>query len=323
MPFTGAANTANVEATRGLIENDPVIIQPAGHWATRGVSGGQLSNSRVPTLEPASILAACAAADDTSDAATQIRFTFNNFVSLLAVCTADQDRFRIPNNIESIEIELAKIKLEYAWWRHLDAATGNPATGGLPDLAAIDRIIDMAGAALSFACLERAFSRVTANNGRPTMIMSTSRSLESYRNLCWDAGISPPEMPWRWYDPAKRTWVSGVVTTFRGVPWLINDMMFQGDDPLQRRIYFMVVGDDGGSGPTRGLTRILPADLMHNPYIRRTTMGVPNFNDQTVGMARAIWLTMPAGIQLGSQGALSILRNFEQVGVCPTEGGTE
>ncbi|MBX3460936.1 MAG: hypothetical protein KF696_13385 [Planctomycetes bacterium] len=100
------------------------------------------------------------------------------------------------------------------------------------------------------------------------------------------------------------------------MPWLINDKMFQGDNPLQRRIYFMVMGDDSGPGPTRGVVRIMPRNLVSRPYIKRVTNGVPNFADQNITMTKDIWMSMAAGLALGSQGALSILQNFAHVGEC-------
>jgi hypothetical protein len=146
--------------------------------------------------------------------------------------------------------------------------------------------------------------------------MSNSASMRSYRNLCWASGIEPPQMPWKWYDPFEG-WTSGLVTSFKGVPWLINDMMDQGPLPANRRIYFIVLGDDSKPTPTRGLVGIRPADLMGNPIIKRSTQGVPDFDNGQVNMTRDVWLTMPAGLALGSQGALSILQNFAHVGACP------
>ena len=316
MPVSGTVNTANVQATLHAIENDPTIIQPSGHLPTLGVNGGSLVNSRVPALADAVVATACQAIPDTSDAFSPVRFTYVYYATRLQVCNLDQDLYEDPNSIEAMATNLMKIKLEYAFWSRIDTLTGSSSTGGLPDLVAPGNIVDMGGAPLSFPCLERAFSLVTANNGRPTMIMSTSRTLESFRNLCWLAGIAPPDMPWKWYDPARRTWVAGEVTSFRGVPWLINDKMFQGNDPLQRRIYFMVLGDDSGPGPTRGLVRIAPRKLVHSPYIKRVTNGVPDFANADVTMTKDIWMSMPAGLALGSQGALSILTNFAHVGEC-------
>ena len=315
MPFTGASGTSNKQASKWLIENEPVKVQIHGHWPTLGVHGDTLVHSRVPALVDASVVDPCDPAKDHSDAATPHRFTMVNYATRLEVCMANQDISRIPNLIEAIEIEVGKIKLDYGFYARMDTVVGDPSIGGLPDLVAPGNVLDLAGGLLSFACLEAAFNLVTANNGRPTVIMSNSRSQESYRNLCWAAGIEPPSMPWRWYDPFKG-WQTGDVTEFHGVPWLINDKMDQGPLPANRRIYFMVLGDDGGTGPTRGLVKIMPADLVRNPYILRATSGVPDFVAQEVNMTRDIWLTMPAGLALGSQGALSILQNFAHIGTC-------
>lgn len=56
--------------------------------------------------------------------------------------------------------------------------------------------------------------------------------------------------------------------------------------------------------------------MVRNPYIKRVTNGVPDFEALDVSMTKDIWLTMPAGLALGSQGALSLLTNFEHVGDC-------
>ncbi|MEZ5992708.1 MAG: hypothetical protein R3E76_10185 [Planctomycetota bacterium] len=315
MPFTGAFTTQNTQAAKWLVENAPVKIQIHGHWSWIGVDGGSYVYSRVPALADGVAADPCSPVNDASDLATPAQTLFLEYATRLQVCMADEDKFRAPNNPEAIELELAKIKLLYAYYAHLDLATGSSSTGGLPDLCSPSNILDLGGAALSFPCLESAFNLVTANNGRPTIIMSNSRSQESYRNLCWAAGIEPPSVPWRWYDPAKG-WVSGAVTSFNGVPWLINDKMDIGDDPTQRRIYFMVVGDDSNPTPTRGVVGTRPADLMRNPFIKRVTNGVPDFDNSAVNMTRDVWLTMPAGLALGSQGALSILQNFDWVGSC-------
>ncbi len=316
MPFSGALNTASIEASRWLIENAPVKIQIHGHWVWRAVRGSFLTNARVPALVPGVEVGACSPATDHSDAASQVRFGFVEYATRFQVCNADQDRYGSPNEAEQLETVLAQIKLDYAYYAQLDKVTGNPDFGGLPDICAPGNFVNMAGAALDFPCLEQAFSLVTANNGRPTMIMSNTRAQMDYHNLCWNAGIEPPKMPWRWYDPFKG-WQTGLVTAFHGVPWLINDMIPEERDVLeQRRIYFMVVGDDGGPGPTRGVIGIRPAHLMGSPYVKRITQGVPNFATQQVNMTRDAWLTMPAGLALGSQGALSILTNFNYVGLC-------
>lgn len=315
MPFVGAANATTQQATRWLVENEPEIIQIHGHFPSQAVQGGFLTYARVPKLIEASPAGACLPIKDHSDEATQAKFGFLEYATRLVICNADEDTLRVPNPPEEVEVELAKIKLDYGYYAHLDVATGDPVFGGLQDIVAPGNVINVGGAPLSFPCLEATFGKVTANNNRPSVIMSNLRSRESYRNLCWAAGIEPPMVPWTWYDPFKG-WQQGKVTSFHGVPWLVNTKMNAGLLPVDRRIYFMVMGDDGGPGHTRGITCIRPADLMNGRYIKRAVNGVPDFANGEVNMARNVWLTMPAGLAMGSQGSLSILTNFENVGEC-------
>lgn len=315
MPYTGADNAVTSLATRWLVENQPEVIQIHGHWPWEGVQGGFRTYARVPTLVAAPAVSPCTPNKDHSDAATQAKFGMVEYATKLIVCSADEDTLRVPNPPEEVEVELAKIKLDYGYYARMDTATGDPVHGGLLDLVAPGNIVNAGGAPLSFPCLEEAFDKVTANNGQPSIIMSNLASRRSYRNLCWAAGIRPPELPWRWYDPFKG-WQQGVVTSFKGVPWLVNTKMNAGIAAVDRRVWFMVLGDDGGSGPTRGLTGIRPADMMARPYVKRATTGVPDFANADVTLARMVWLTMSAGLALGSQGALSELTNFENVGSC-------
>lgn len=42
--------------------------------------------------------------------------------------------------------------------------------------------------------------------------------------------------------------------------------------------------------------------MERSPFLLRTTNGVPDFVNQTVNMTKDIWVTMPAGLALGSKG---------------------
>jgi len=319
MPFSGAQNTANTQVARYLVENEPRRIQIHGVMPVQGINGGFLVYPRVPALKPAQVVDACQPADDISTTVAPIRFGMVEYVARVPVCMADQDTFKHPNDIVDINVTLAEIQNWYGYYRRMDTGTGDPSLGGLPDLVAPSRIVNMGGAPLSFPCLSRAYHLVTANNGKPSVIMSNARSLESYENLCRLNGQNLEYLPWRWYCPATRRRIEGEVPSFNGTPWVINDEMDQSDAPTQRRIWFMVLGDDGGKGPTRGLTRIVPAGMERNPFVVRMTNGQPDFVNQTVNMTKDIWLSMPAGLALGSQGALSLLTNFGHVGECPGE----
>jgi len=316
MPFSGAPDTANIQAAKWFVENEPRRIQIHGVMPVFGVNGGFLVYPRVPAIKPAQVVAPCEPADDISTQVTPARFGMVQYVARVPVCMADQAIYRHPTDIVDGNVALGEIENWYGYYGRMDTATGDPVFGGLLDLVAPGRIVDLGGAALSFPCLSRAYHLVTANNGKPTIIMSNARTLESYENLSRLSGLNLEYLPWRWYCPATRSWKEGEIPSFNGTPWVINDEMNAGVLPQDRRIWFMVLGDDGGRGHTRGLTRIVPAGMEHNPFILRTTNGVPDFANQTVNMTKDIWLTMPAGLALVSQGALSLLTNFEHVGEC-------
>lgn len=102
---------------------------------------------------------------------------------------------------------------------------------------------------------------------------------------------------------------------FNGTPWLANDML-PGAPGSPERTYFMVVGDDGRAGPTRGVTGIIPAHLGRDPFVVRTVPGIAEFAVGQMQPGEETFVTMPAGLALGSQGALSIIQNYSTVAPC-------
>ncbi len=142
--------------------------------------------------------------------------------------------------------------------------------------------------------------------------MSSSRELRTYEQMCRDAGFAPPQMPWRWYNPSFGRMEESLVTQFNGTPWLINGCQAGEDDagPDAQRIYFMVLGDDAGKGPTRGVTGIVPKDRLGNFFVRRDTNGVQDFVGIATKPVLDMWVTFPAGLAIGSQGAISLIQNF-------------
>jgi hypothetical protein len=226
MPVTGANLLAHIETAPWIVENDPKIVQIMGAWQWLGVDGGQYRFGRTTdlTLRPAQILSACDPVTDGSDPISSQAFECNDYTARYQVCDLDADKYQSPTKIADAEFELAKIKDLYGYFGRMGTETGSAINGGLPDLCDPGRKLNLSGAPLSSACLERAYRLVTANSGYVTAIMSNSESLATYRNLCWQAGITPPEMEHQWYDP-HRGWVSGRITTFRGTPWYVNDLL--------------------------------------------------------------------------------------------------
>jgi hypothetical protein len=266
----------------------------------------------VAAITPAPVNRACATVAETTDTLQNATFPLVDFVARRQVCFTDQDRYRRPTDPEEAEYMLALAELVYGYFAWLDAA---PGAGGLRDYIDPAREFNLGGGSLTFTCLNAAYNLVVANNGRPTVIMSSSRELRTYEGLCWAAGFAPPQMPWRWYNHSKGAMEDGLVTQFNGTPWLINGCMAgeASADPDDARIYFMVLGDDGSAGPTQGVTGIAPADRIGQPFVKRTTNGTQNFAGGPTLPVLDMWVSFPAGLAIGSQGAISLLSNFIQI----------
>ncbi|MBX3459031.1 MAG: hypothetical protein KF696_03565 [Planctomycetes bacterium] len=250
MPVTNADLLADDLLALWLVENSPVKIPFYQAWIWQEVAGKSLTYARTPLLAPATIFTSCAGVPEQEATVSQAEFQFVDFATRYAICASDLDRFRNPQLLQTVLYAIAKRRILYSYAQRLGTATGNPAQAGLRDLADPARVIDLAGGALTLPCLDEAYERVAAGTGRPTLIMSHSRSLRTYRNLCRAAGLKPERVPYRWYNPTVGGMQEGSVDAFNGTPWLANDML--GSTP--ERTYFMVVGDDGGAGPTRGVS---------------------------------------------------------------------
>ncbi|MCA8946484.1 MAG: hypothetical protein KDB29_09685, partial [Planctomycetes bacterium] len=111
----------------------------------------------------------------------------------------------------------------------------------------------------------------------------------------------------------------GSVDSFNGTPWLVNDFINK-DGHDGEYIFFMVTGDDGGQGPTRGVTGITPRQQVGRMFNKRTVQGIfaPDGGGGQTAMLPGVdvWVSTPAGYAVGSQGALSIIRNFTPVSDC-------
>lgn len=336
MPLTNSNLLTENRLARWLIENSPVKLQIARVWPFFGVAGGQLTYTRANSaLTPATAPAACEPVYDDSDTAAAQTFDLADYITRYSICFADEDKYKHPNQLDEVEYALALRKLLYAYFQRLDQATGSAANGGLRDIIGTGRSVNRGGAALTLDCMDHAFNLVTENDGRPTHIMTSSRGLRTYQSLCRASGYEPPSVPWKWYDPGAGRMVSGEAPAFNGVPIIVNDMMVSAGSAAaaDQRIYFMVLGDDGRSGPTRGVVGFVPERLKGDMFIRRETMGltevaaltldipsVPYLGtlEQTVSVRtqKTVWVSFPAGLGIGSQGALSMIHNFTPVADC-------
>lgn len=302
MPLQAAAGLAQDQLARWLIENSPSKLQIAKIWPFTGVRGGELSYARQNSaLNAASQELDCAVVSESVDAAENVTFPIRDFITRYQICFADQDRFKFPNDLDATEYALAVRRLLYGYFEFLDAPIGN---GGLLDQVDSTRIVDLGGTSpLTLDCMDDAYQRVVSNDGRPTVIMTSSRGLRTYQSLTRAAGYEPPKVPYAWYDPATRRMKECEAPAFNGTPILINDMMesFQEPDASVQRIWFLVLGDDGDSGPTRGVHGIVPEPLKNRMFVRRETNGSIVAGAGTeVTPVIDVWVSWPVGLATGS-----------------------
>ena len=324
MSLSNANLLAQEHLAAWLIENSPIKLQIARLWPFLGVQGGTLKYAReTGVLTPAEQISDCSGIADSSDSAEEVSFVIRDFMTRYSVCFADQDRYRHPNSIDATEYALAIRKLLYAYFAFLDNIA---AAGSLWNIMDASRRIAMGGLVpLTLDCMNQAYNLVVENDGRPTVIMASSRTLRSYQSLCYAAGYEPPKVAFNWYNPAKRRMEQSWAPAFNGTPILINDMMRSAtlNDPAEQRIWFLALGDDGKSGPTRGVTGIVPEDLKGRMFIKRETNGIA---DNTGGggppqSAIDVWVNWPVGLATGSQGAISVIHQFQPVSDCGVDAG--
>jgi len=319
MPVGNPQFLNSIPVARWAVELAPSKLQVAKVWPFQGVAGRQLDYAQVPELTPGNELEPCAPVPDASSTIQQGQFQFSWLVTRYRVCHSDEDRFQTPLSSEEAQYPLAIRALNYGFFGGLDAAAGSTPLA-LRTYIGPDRTVDAGGAPLSFNCISDAYHRVDANDGRPTVIMSATPSMRAYENLCRNAGFEPPKMPWTWYNPATGRTQQSVVTAFNGTPWLINDRMEGKFNPASaaQRIYFMVLGDDRGSGPTRGVTAIVPNRVRHDMFVKRVipaAYDIAGGNTEPIA-ATDVFISWAVGIAVGSPAAISVLQNFQSAPVC-------
>ncbi len=328
--LSGAQYLSEDRRARWLIENSPLKLQIARRWPLVGVRGSGLMFARENSaLAPTPVASACNPVDEVADEASSITCPILDFITRYQVCFRDMDDYEHPNDLDQVLYVLALRRLIYGYFAMLDSPV---AGGGLLDYVAATNKVTMAGGALTLDCLDYGYNLVTANEGRPTVIMSSSRGLRAYQKLCRDKGYDAPKMPWSWYNPATARMETGKVTEFNGTPWLINGLMAgeSSTTASDQRIWFLVLGNDGAAGPTRGVTGIVPQARLRNMFIRREANGVVP-SQKIIGVAevpasilvetptspvRDVWVSFPAGLAVGSQSALSLVHNFSVPADC-------
>jgi hypothetical protein len=320
MPLGNAFLLADDQLTRCVVENSPVKIPFFQAWLWQSVSGNPFNYAR-SDISPADHVGDCSRVTPIEPILTEdTSMTSEEFITRYQICSVDLDTYQYPNQLDAALYALAKRRLLYAYATFIVDSVNPRSLVGLCDTT---RRVTMSGGALTLDCLDDAYERVVAGTGRPTLIMSHSRSLRTYRSLCRAAGIPQERTSWQW----PNSWGMGgdSVDAFNGTPWLANDFVNPGGLPDEERIFFMLMGDEGGPAPFRGVTGIVPAAQGRNLFNKRVVQGIldpnaagPSIPDMDPGLDT--WVSMPAGLALGSQGALSIIENYTTVSSCTSVG---
>lgn len=315
------------QLAKWLIEDAPYKIQIARVWPFMGIQGGKITYTRTAALESVANIDTMATilGDGSTDIEDQTApvsdpnaalpntsvFTLGELATRYKIDYVAMDRFKYPNNIDSVEAALAIRRLLYMYFRKLDLDQGAGTQAGnfrsLYELSNNNTAATNTNALTKLDSLQDAYHKITANNGRPNAIMCNSRAMRWIIQAYYGAGTLPEMVETEWQDPLKGT-LRAPQVAINGTPVYINDMIATAaGTPDTTKIYFMVLGDACEAGPVRGITGIVPGPLKSTMFIRREAA------EPSAGETSRINVTygFPVATAVGSSGALSVLTGVD------------
>ncbi len=294
MPLTNADRLGQDSLKPGLIEAFPQRVQIAPHFPFRPVAGMSLSYATVGSfaarLGTGQVITSASTpiTEVTSQPNAKRTFGFKLYGTRYQVAYFDQDTIHYPNSLLQAERHAAERKILYAFYSDL--------SGVLMAQVASEMIVGDTPAAFDLDDLDRAYGLICDNQGYPNAIMSSAitqrRYLAAKRAISEDPMYIDGVVP----DPILGTRVRPVLS-LQGTPWYINDLMPHVDEG-EDHIWIMVLGDRDDPSPGHGVTGIIPADRVGNKFVERKSF--PDAQHVNID------LVLPAGIALGSQGALAL-----------------
>jgi hypothetical protein len=310
-------NLTQDQLAKWLTEEFYQKIQIARVMPFMGIEGGMISYPRTPQLSVALPLGdgTTAIANQTPNVvASNATFALGELATRFKLDYSAQDRYKVPNNLDALLSAAAIRSLSYGFFRKMDASTSG-VNGDFPSLRdlciAANRFDSNNGTPLQRLWeLQTAYNLVNANNGRPNAIMCNSRAWRWIVDAHQGAGLMPQYVECEWGDPQKGT-TRAPQLAINGTPVYINEMVETEGEPEEAhtRIYFMVLGDSGEAGPTRGITGIIPAPLKGTMFVRRESSEPATTTSSLINVD----YTWPVAIAMGSPGALAILENVNVV----------
>ncbi|MBP9891731.1 MAG: hypothetical protein KBG84_07465 [Planctomycetes bacterium] len=307
MPTSGAENAGQNFLQPHIVETAPVPMQIARHMPVQFVNGRAKSFAVIGKLEPGVALGACLDYTLQDYEIEQATYVYGELVSAFQTCSTTQDITGGPNNLNNALRKKAERRLQQLFWELIDTGVaGSGSFLGLSGLLPAGQKV-VVGGVPTLQQFDEALSLVVDNEAHPTAIMSNWGALKRYLALLRAAGLKPDLVETHWADPVKGV-VRGKVISMYGTPWYINAAMTT--RPEGTNIYFMVLGDNGEARPGHGLTMIMPAERMGNPYVEREWPMLKTDGSLTPTSTITRALHWPVGYALGSMGAVSMLENI-------------
>jgi hypothetical protein len=243
---------------------------------------------------------------------------FAEIATQFRVCYKAQDVFSSNVNDQvAVQMALAVRELLYKFWTLFETgdASANPDEfDGLLRLVDPSKVVDLQFRELTLEDLDRAKDLVRANDGRCTVIYTSSPGKRAIHGAYWDRGVNPEYEMMAFPCPDGSSKMQQVLK-FDGAPVYINDLnqVFECkehnpgrlippvqalsldgfDPPVATNIWFFNLGPGNLHG-------IVP-EKARSIIVRSTILADAS--------TLVYHVTMPVGIALGSWCALSVIKN--------------
>lgn len=290
----------------GLNEEEPKIIQLAEVLPFYPVSGNPFRYATADELPDAEAKGIGEITDQTTNANDPNREArFAQLVTKFQVSYGAQEGLSNVNDQVEVQKEMAKRRLQYKFWDLFESGdtTAAPPVGpavfdGLKRLIDEGNEHDAGNNPLTATMIHKAISLLTANNGYPTAIYT---SLEGWGAIfeLFNTDLMVQYVQRDVPSPCGGT-TQQPKLAIDGIPVYKSSYVVTDGDPPVTSIYFMVLGPDNLHG-------IYPADLEGDSMFVFRKVNLTG----AAGSTMEYHCTFPAGIALGSKGALSSIINIQ------------
>lgn len=296
MPLNQQAQfLSNDYLAKGLLENDPKRLQHLFSFPFYPIDGNSLTYVRTPELPLAATTGfGEAIPDQTTIPDPSISFPLVELATGFEIAYKASDIFEDTNDQTQLQIDLAIRRLLYRFSQEFtegDTTTDPNTFNGLRKLVAPANVVDVGAQPLTLENLDRAKGLIKVNNGYTGVLLTNQAGYEKIRTAYYNVGVDPDNVTIAVPNEQK-------VTAFDGWPILINDLQptVTCDGVTTTTIWFAILGWNGLHG-------IIPSTVEESLFLTR-------FTNKPDGTDEVGHVTLPVGIALGSQSALSAVTNI-------------